>query len=46
MKWLAIISKLVIWNTTFTNIPDDVLMQLFEEVDNQQCTDVDPITCC
>jgi len=26
-----------------TNIPDDVLMQLFEEVDNQQCTDVDPM---
>jgi len=24
-----------------TNIPDDVLMQLLEEVDNQQCTDVD-----
>jgi len=26
-----------------TDIPDDVLMRLFEEVDNQQCTDNDSI---
>jgi len=25
-----------------TDIPDDILMQLFEEVDNQQCLEVDP----